>query len=167
MYTSVKVNYFSSLTYTSVFCLRRLFLVCLFLGLHKHSIWLILTYNILQSFYFWYIIFVMPHEEIIHNRLELFNELCLMCIQYFMIPLIPGSGVDPEVQWNIGIVMMVFVGFVFLINFIVLIFMTVCRLIFFCRVKKARKAFIDSIVRRNAIKKLDTKKELNDARDVS
>ena len=47
MYTGVKVTNNSAITYTSVFSLRRLRLVLLFLGLRNKSIWLICTYNAL------------------------------------------------------------------------------------------------------------------------
>jgi hypothetical protein len=140
MYAGTNSKKFTAFTYTSVFCLRRIFLVCIFMGLHNRSIWLIYALNGLQSFYFWYLTSVMPHEEMIHNRLELINELCIITIQYLMIFFITGSGVDPEKQWDIGTVTMCLVGFVFLVNFIVLVYLTVSRLLFVLRIKKAKKA---------------------------
>ena len=58
MYGGIKTTKFSSLIYTSLFCLRRLLLVCILLVLQNHSVWLILCYNGLQSFYFWYMVLV-------------------------------------------------------------------------------------------------------------
>lgn len=44
-------------------------------------------------------------------------------------------------------------AFVFFVNIAALIYLTVCRLCFFCRVRKARKAFLKVRVRRFAIYK--------------
>lgn len=54
MYNGTKTQKIGSTTYTSAFCLRRLFLVCILLALRNHNIWLIYAFNALQSFYFWY-----------------------------------------------------------------------------------------------------------------
>jgi len=91
----------------------------------------------------------------IHNRLELFNELCFITMQYLMIFFIPSSGVDPEVQWKIGDVTMGLVGFVFLVNFIVLIYLTVSRIMLIFRVRKAKQAFLKAMVQRNALEKIN------------
>jgi len=42
-------------------------------------------------------------------------------------------------------------GFVFLVNVIALVYLTICRLVFFCKVRKARKAFLKARRRRFAI----------------
>lgn len=168
MYTGINIKKFSAFAYTSVFCLRRILLVCLFMALHNQTIWLILSLNALQSFYFWYLTSVMPHEETIHNRLEILNELCIITMQYLMIFLINGSGIDPEVQWNVGTATMALVGFVFLVNFTFLIYLTINRLLFMLRVKKAKKAKMIEMARRNESKKLKFERdELNNARDLS
>ena len=96
MYSGIKTKYFSALMYTPVFCLRRLMLVCALLLLQEHSVWLIYAFNLLQSLYFLYICAVMPHEEMIHNRLEQFNELSLIFMQYAMLFFIKEGNVDPE-----------------------------------------------------------------------
>ena len=80
MYQGVKTNHTSSLLYTTLFCTRRLILVCSLIALQKRDFGLILVYNGIQTFYFWYIIIVKPHEENIHNWLEIFNELSVIAM---------------------------------------------------------------------------------------
>ena len=41
-------------------------------------------------------IYAQPHEGSIHNRLEYFNEICLIAMQYLMIFFIPGGVIAPE-----------------------------------------------------------------------
>jgi len=70
---------------------------------------------------------------------------------------------------------MFLVGFVFAVNVIVLLYLSVKRLIYFYRIRKARQAFLKVRVRRNAIRipskriqpisEIDDK--LNDARHFS
>ena len=43
-----------------------------------------------------YLTNVMPHEEAIHNKLEYFNELCLILMQYVMVFFIADTGITPE-----------------------------------------------------------------------
>ena len=143
MYNGINTKKFTALMYTSLFCIRRLLLVCallvLQLVLQLHGFWLILVYNGLQSLYFWYMTSVRPHEETIHNKLEYFNELCVITMQYCMIYFISGSGVDPKIQWNIGIAAMVLVGFVFLVNMIALFYLTITRAILWFKRRAMRK----------------------------
>ena len=80
MYSGLRKKTKFSLTYTTVFSLRRLFLVLTFLALDGKGVWLIYAFNGLQSLYFWYMTLVRPHEEAIHNRLEYFNELSIISI---------------------------------------------------------------------------------------
>ena len=66
----------------------------LFQGEHTK---LILSLNVLQSIYLLYIIYAHPHSEgVFHNRMEYFNELCLIMMQYMMVLLI-GGVIEPEV----------------------------------------------------------------------
>ena len=95
----------------------------------------------------------MPHEQPIHNWLEYFNELCLIMMQYVMVFFISDTGIAPELQYDIGSVAMGLVAFVFAVNVIALLYLSVTRLIFFYRVRKARKAFLKARVRRNAIRR--------------
>ena len=108
---------------------------------------------------------VVPHEEAIHNRLEYFNELCVIGIQYMMIFFISGTGLDPELQWDFGIVVIFIVALVFVVNVIALIFLTVLRIIFWCRVRKARNAYLKVKVRRGAFHKRSTSALLEMALD--
>ena len=55
-------------------------LVCAHLIFEDMDIWVILAFNGIQTFYFGYIASVMPHEEAIHNRLEIINEICVIII---------------------------------------------------------------------------------------
>lgn len=81
---------------------------------------------------------VTPHTEAIHNQLEYFNELCLIVMQYIMVFFISGSQINPELQWDIGTGVMFLVGFVFAVNVIALLYLSVNRLIYFYRIRKAR-----------------------------
>ena len=125
MYNGIKQKKFRTLMYTSVFCLRRLLLVCALLVFKGKGIWVILAFMAIQTLYFWYMTRIVPHEEAIHNGLEYFNELCVILIQYMMIFFISGSGLDPELQWDFGIAVISIVGVVFGVNVIALIFLTI------------------------------------------
>ena len=83
---------------------------------------------------------VRPHEEKIYTKLEQFNELCLITMQYSMIYFLSGNGLDPKIQWDIGIAVMSLVGFVFLVNMIVLFYLAICRTILWLKGRKAKKA---------------------------
>ena len=76
----------------------------------------------------------------IHNRLEYFNELCLILMQYMMIFFIAGSTVDPEEQWVIGSFSMVLLGFVFFVNVVALMYLMVCRCMWLWKLRKSRLA---------------------------
>ena len=93
-----------------------------------------------------------PHEEAIHNQLEYFNELCVIAIQHLMFFFIAGSGLDPELQWDFGNLVILIVALVFAVNFIALIFLTVQRVIFWCRLRKARQAYLKIKRRRGAFR---------------
>ena len=77
----------------------------------------------------------------------------LITMTYMMYFFIAESTVDPEHQWTIGYVTMFLLAFVFFVNWIALIYMTVCRLCFFYKVKKARQAFLKARFRRKAMYK--------------
>lgn len=70
-----------------------------------------------------------------------------------------------------GTVAMSLATFIFLVNVIALIYLMITRVIFFCRVRKARKAFLKVRVRRNAIRLpswlglIDDNFDLDQARD--
>ena len=96
MYTGVRVKKLSALLYTTTFCVRRMGLVLAFVFLQENTFWLMVAFNGLQSLYLWYIAMCKPHEEVIHNGLEIFNELCLITMQYFIIFYIGGLYVEPE-----------------------------------------------------------------------
>lgn len=96
MYLGIKKK-LADLTYTSVFCFRRLLLVVIFFEFSsQRSTALLYAYNSLQSFYFWYIAFVKPHEDAIYNRLEIFSETCVITLQYLAMFHLYGGEVDPE-----------------------------------------------------------------------
>ena len=99
MYNGQKTKKPTALLAILVFCQRRLFLVLSLLALRYQTIWLIYCFNLFQSLYWIYVTMVKPHTEGIHNRLEQFNELCLIALQYSMVFFIPGGSVDPEDQW--------------------------------------------------------------------
>ena len=143
----------SSLTYTSVFCFRRLLLVVAFVIFGKNVIFVIVAYNVIDTFYFWYMTSVVPHEENIYNRLEYFAELCIILILYMMIFFLTGSDLDPLLQWDIGNFVIGIVFTVFAVNMMTLIYLTILRLILWCRIRKARKAYLLKKVRRGALRK--------------
>ena len=140
MYNGIKTTRMSAKIYTSIFCIRRFFLVCMLLILKDRAIWLIHTYNVIQSVYLAYISLTMPHTETIHNKLEYLNEICIISLQYTAVLFIYGSDMNPEVQWEIGKFIMSLVTFIFVVNFLTLIYLNVKRLQLWSKRKKAIRA---------------------------
>lgn len=93
MYEGLRLQHGLALTYTSVFCLRRLLLVSIFMGLDGHGYLLIVAFNCIQSLYLEYMAQVAPHEETIFNRLEYINELSLISVQYMMLMILLSKKV--------------------------------------------------------------------------
>ena len=84
------------LLYTLAFCLRRLLIVCALLWLQNKGVWLILAFNLLMSIYLMYMVHAVPYEGHVHNKLEYFNELCLISMQYMMIFFVPGGLIEAD-----------------------------------------------------------------------
>ena len=140
MYSGLKAKKPGALLYTFFFCTRRMLLVLSLLMLQGEGIWLILSFNALQSLYLWYVIYQTPHEGHIHNKLEYFNELCLVAMQYAMVFFIPLGGLtDPEFQWSVGNYSVALLGIIFAVNILTLIYITVRKIKFWLRVKRVRK----------------------------
>lgn len=152
MYVGIKIKSVVTLLYTSVFCFRRFLLVIALLIFGKNSVFVIVAYHVIQSFYFFYMTLARPHEERIHNYLELVNELCLILIQYMMVFFVTGSDMEPELQWDVGTFIIGIVGTIFLINVLALIYLSIAKIMFCCRVRKARQAFLDKRKRRFALR---------------
>jgi len=49
---------------------------------------------------------IAPHEEPIHNRLEYFNELSCIMLQYMMVFFVSAGEISPEDQYSVGTVCM-------------------------------------------------------------
>ena len=139
MYSGLKLKKLASLMYTPVFCVRRLLLVCTLLALQQNAVWLVLAFNAIQSLYFWYITHAKPHADNIHNWLEYFNELCLIVMQYLMFVFLPGGVIEPEAQWQMGYFSMGLLAFLFLVNIVCLVGMTVAKVKFWVKVRRAKK----------------------------
>ena len=139
MYSGIKVKGRFPLTYTSVFCLRRLFIVCIFLMLDNHKYWLLIAINGLQSVYLEYMAKVRPHEENIHNRLEYINEVLLIAIQYMMLITLLAKEVNPEIRWVTGYVVAGLIALIFLINIAVLVYMNLLKIKAFLRMRRLKK----------------------------
>ena len=84
-------------------------------------------------------ILVVPHEGDIDNKIEYFNEICLINMQYLMVFFVPGSLIEPNVQWDIGIVSMVLLALIFTVNLLTLFHLTVIKIRLWCRKRKARR----------------------------
>lgn len=80
MFNGIKTKRITSYMYSSVFCFRRLLLVCTLLALKEEQYWLICAFNGSQTFYLWYITSCKPHQDAIYNRLEIFNESCIIIL---------------------------------------------------------------------------------------
>ena len=87
----------------------------------------------------------------------------IISLQYLMYFFMAGSIVEPEYQWSISSAAIVILVLIFFVNFIALVYLTVCRLCFFWRVRKARKAFLKVRVRRNAMYKKGSSTSMSDA----
>lgn len=96
MYNGMRPQTFTAIMYTSAFCVRRLLLVCTLVILRNDQFCLIYAYNGIQTFYIWYVMLEMPHEENVYNRLEIFNELCTIAMQYFMVFFVSTGTIVPE-----------------------------------------------------------------------
>ena len=70
MYQDQKLKNFGHLLWISVFCFRRLILVLALVLLHERQLWLILVYNGIQTFYFWYMITCKPFASPTDNMPE-------------------------------------------------------------------------------------------------
>ena len=93
--------------------------------------------------YFWYMTLVRPHEEAIHNRLEYFNELAIISIQYMMLFFAANGVVDPETQWIVGFAVTAIFGLVFCVNMAALFYLTCNKIKTFCRMRKLKKTVAD------------------------
>ena len=72
-----------------------------------------------------------------------------------MIFFIENSGLDPIFQWSIGQIFTYFVGLIFFVNFVALIFMTVKRIMLWIKSIKKRnlkKALLKSRISKGSIK---------------
>lgn len=98
--------------------------------------WLVITFNVLQSLYLVYMARVRPHEETLHNRLEYFNELGLIWIQYMMFIVLLAKYVSVEIMWSTSWAVTGFIGLVFCVNIGILIFDNVKKLKLWMRKKK-------------------------------
>ena len=120
------------------FCVRRLVLVLILLLLDYHKQGMIFTYLVMYSAYLWFLTHSKPNDNALHNYLEVFNEFALILLHYLMFSFSYGSFVDPLVQWEIGFAAMGLIGLIFILNLALLIYLTICRLIFAWRCYKAR-----------------------------
>ena len=67
MYNGLKTTKTGALLYAFLFCMRRMSLVLTFVLLQDEGIWLILSFNGLQSLQFWYLVYAVPHDKPVHN----------------------------------------------------------------------------------------------------
>ena len=125
--------------YTFFFCIRRFLLVVAFLAFQDHQFWLIIAFNVLQSSYLLYMWHAFPHEGLIHNRLEYFNELCLICMQYIMVFFIQHSIISPEIQYEVGKLSIFLLILIFVVNLSSLVYLTIYKIRLWCRALKAKK----------------------------
>ena len=47
LFDGIKINKFSALMYTSIFCIRRLLIVCILLVLKEKGVWIVYGYHVL------------------------------------------------------------------------------------------------------------------------
>ena len=82
--------------YNAIFCFRRLMVILALFLLEDRGFWLIFAFNFVQTLYFYYITNVMPHTEPMHNKLEYFNEFCVIAMQYMAMNFIQDVNMSVE-----------------------------------------------------------------------
>ena len=97
----------------------------------------------IQIVYLCYILLYWPHQEYLFNALEIFNELCLVALAYFMLlfsDAITFSDVMLELEMedmltmcSIGII-----AFMIFVNLAIMVKLTISKLISKCRGKKSK-----------------------------
>ena len=98
LYTGISTKRCIAIIYTAVFCLRRLALVLflLWLGKSKDQA-LIYAYIAIYSAFLLYLSHAWPNEDPTMNRLEHFNEICVIALHYTMICYVYGTNIEPFV----------------------------------------------------------------------
>ena len=79
-----------------------------------------------------------------------------------MVFFVAGSDLDPELQWDVGTFVIVIVGVIFLVNVLALIYLSVLRIMFWCRIRKHRQAYLRRKVRRLAFRSSTSKSMILD-----
>ena len=94
----------------------------------------------IQTIYFAYIVHAKPHVDWYFNVLEVFNELSIILIVYSLKAFISSQLIDPSLQWPLGYFTISLIGFVCLVNLILMIVITPKKVIRFLKKRKIRKA---------------------------
>ena len=81
----------------------------------------------LYTTYFAYISESQPNYESLLNRLEEFNELCLIAVHYTMLFYLYGSFVKPEVQKTVGYATVGIIVVIFIANFAYLLYTIISK----------------------------------------
>ena len=106
MYLNNKTNHPITACYHTIFCIRRLLLIAIFMVTRfspKRYIIIMYLFVIVQSAYFLYISVYTPHIDGIDNFIEILNEGCLILLAYVAL-IIVNNFADPEIEWILGYV---------------------------------------------------------------
>ena len=85
MYLGNKTNHLTTACYYSVFCIRRLFIVLIYIAFRSQNggeVAMIYSFLVLQSVYIIYTYVYFPHIENVYNYLELTSEVGLVLLAY-------------------------------------------------------------------------------------
>lgn len=146
LYTGLNTNHRPAIMYTAVFCLRRLLLVlCLLWFDQNHNQVMIFVYIAIYSAFFIYLSHAKPNEEPSMNRLEHFNELCVIALHYTMLTFVYGTVIVPAMQWLAGNVAIGIIAIVFLVNMAYLVWSTVRKSIKWSRLRKIKKKKLNKV----------------------
>lgn len=104
----------TSLLLVPFFILRRIYTIFTVIFYQESPVFQLQSYILISQFYLMYLVHVKPYESRLTNRLEIFNEGCILVVAYINL-LLSDFVTDIDVHWNAGFAL---IG-ISLINFFV------------------------------------------------
>lgn len=155
LYADLRTHKLSTALYMVLFMLRRLLFAVSAVFLTR---WPLVQVNLLflQSLtVVLYLLHFRPFEDPIMNKLEIFNELCILLVTYPSL-LFTGFVSEPLSQYYAGWLMIVFIILNILVNMLAVLYQGLCSLILFIkRIRfklRVRKSIKKSFTRRLTLK---------------
>ena len=136
-YSSIRISSRGALYLNSMFTIRRL--------LFSMSLVLLSHFPILQIFFQFFLSYIMlkylidtrPYDEPILNRLELFNEICILIINYHLLVFTSFIS-DDNLQYKAGWSIIIFTFSNILVNMMIVFYNTFKKLKSLCHLLRAK-----------------------------